>query len=55
MGGLTIITTLAYYGFASSLETLPRALDAARRAVEINPNSAAAHSFLAIAALTGSV
>jgi tetratricopeptide (TPR) repeat protein len=44
-------TTLGYYGFIRSGETLPQALEAARRATELDPESAEAHTALAATAL----
>jgi TolB-like protein/cytochrome c-type biogenesis protein CcmH/NrfG len=44
-------STHGYYGFAPSSETFPRALDAATKAVAIDPSSATAHGALALAVL----
>src|SRR5258708_30254650 len=44
-------TTLAYSGFKPSAEVMPRALDAARRALLLDANLAEAHSALACATM----
>jgi adenylate cyclase len=46
-------TTLGYNGFAHPAATMPKAIDAARRAVELDPSLAEAHNALAIACLMG--
>ncbi len=44
-------TTSAYSGFGLATEVMPRALEAARRALQLEPDLAEAHSALACAAL----
>src|SRR5713101_8231463 len=44
-------TTSAYSGFGPAREVMPRALEAARRALQLEPDLAEAHSALACAAL----
>ncbi len=44
-------TTSAYSGFKPAAEVMPRALEAARRALQLDPNLAEAHSALACATL----
>jgi TolB-like protein/Tfp pilus assembly protein PilF len=44
-------TTYAYSGYKPAVDVMPRALEAARRALELDPNLAEAHSALACAAL----
>lgn len=46
-------TTIGYYGLARPEATMPKALEAARRAVELNRSLAEAHNALAIASLAG--
>ena len=46
-------TTIGYYGLARPEATMPKALQAARRAVALNPLLAEAHNALAIASLAG--
>jgi adenylate cyclase len=46
-------TTVGYYGLARPEASMPKALEAARRAVTLNPALAEAHSALAIASLAG--
>jgi TolB-like protein/Flp pilus assembly protein TadD len=44
-------TTFAYSGFKPAAELMPRALEAARRALQLDPNLAEAHNALACATL----
>lgn len=46
-------TTLGYYGLARPEASMPKALEAARRAVALDPSLAEAHNALAIASLAG--
>ena len=44
-------TTSGYSGFRPSIEVMPRALEAARRALQLDPNLAEAHSSVACASM----
>lgn len=46
-------TTIGYYGLARPEASMPKALEAARRAVALNPSLAEAHNALAMASLVG--
>src|SRR5262249_52636294 len=46
-------TSLCWYGFATSEACIPKAVEAARRAVALDPSLSEAHCALAIAALMG--
>jgi tetratricopeptide (TPR) repeat protein len=46
-------TTIGYYGLARPEASMPKALEAARRAVTLNPSLPEAHNALAIASLAG--
>jgi tetratricopeptide (TPR) repeat protein len=46
-------TTIGYYGLARPEASMPKAIEAARRAVALNPSLAEAHNALAIASLSG--
>jgi serine/threonine-protein kinase len=46
-------TCLCWYGFATSQSTIPKAVEAARRAVALDSSLSEAHSALAIVALVG--
>lgn len=46
-------TTLGYYGLARPEASMPKALEAARRAVALDPSLAEAHNALAMASLAG--
>lgn len=46
-------TTIGYYGLARPEDSMPKALEAARRAVALKPSLAEAHNALAIASLAG--
>jgi len=46
-------TTIGYYGFARPEATMPRGMEAAKRAVALNPSLAEAHCALAMASLMG--
>lgn len=46
-------TTIGYYGFAHPQASMPKGMEAARRAVTLNPALAEAHNALAMASLMG--
>lgn len=46
-------TTIGYYGFARPETTMPQGMEAAKRAVSLNPSLAEAHNALAMASLMG--
>ena len=46
-------TTIGYYGFARPEATMPKGMEAAQRAVMLNPSLAEAHNALAMASLMG--
>jgi adenylate cyclase len=52
-GVADVYTTIAYYGLARPEASMPKALEAARRAVALKPSLAEAHNALAMASLVG--
>jgi adenylate cyclase len=52
-GAADAYTTIGYYGFARPEATMPKGMEAAQRAVALNPSLAETHNALAMASLMG--